>query len=160
MKNLSKINKIGYTITEKINNTELKSFAEDMIIEFGSVSKSFDGIKVIDIVDDLLVKKKILVPGTYQAFVEILHCACALYNLMYDGETASTLFALRDYVYKNKDRFSNMEEIEAVLQTIEAQDGESSLVPLCKPALNSPTEIFSMAVWISKRYEKKDDLWK
>ena len=160
MKNISKTNKMGYTITERINNAELRHFAEDIIDEFGSISKSFEGVKVIDIVDDLLLKKKILVPGTYQAFVEILHCACALYNVMYDGKTASTLFALRDHAYKNKDSFSNMEEVEAVLQTIEAQDGESSLVPLCKPTPNSPTEIFSMAVWISKNYDKKDSLWK
>lgn len=157
---LGNTNKMGQIIAEKINNNELKSFAEEVISEFGSISKSFEGIKVMDTVDDLLLKKKILVPGTYQAFVEILHCACALYNVLYDGKTASTLFALRDYVYENKDRFSNMEEIEAVLQTIEAQDGESSLVPLCKPTPNSPTEIFSMAVWISKNYDKKDDPWK
>ena len=70
MKNIRKTNKMGYTITERINNAELRHFAEDIIDEFGSISKSFEGVKVIDIVDDLLLKKKILVPGTYQAFVE------------------------------------------------------------------------------------------
>lgn len=157
---LSKTNKMGQIITERINNNELKHFAEEVINEFGSIGKSFEGMKVIDAVDELLLKKKILVPGTYQAFVEVLHCACALYNVMYDGKTAATLFALRDYVYGNKDKFTNMEEIEAVLQTIEAQDGESSLVPLCKPTPNSPTEVFSMAVWMSKRYEKREESWK
>lgn len=160
MTDLSKTNKMGHIVTQRINNNELKYFAEDVINEFGSIGKSFEGAKVIDIVDELLLKKKILVPGTYQAFVEVLHCACSLYNVMYDGKSAATLFALRDHVYKNKDKFTNMDEIEAVLQTIEAQDGESSIVPLCKPTPNSPTEVFSMAVWMSKNYDKKEKPWK
>ena len=133
-----------------IYNPELKDFVGNLLEQYGSDEKADFADKVSYNLEQILTRKKLLVPGVQQMFIEVLFAASALHNLFYDGTSAS-LFKLRDVVGSGTDKF-NMEIVEAVLQTTEGQLGEETPVPLCKPTPNSPTGIFALAVWIAKNY--------
>lgn len=135
---------------EFIKTEALVEFVEELVKEYGSDEKTAFADMVTDNLEKILTRKKLLVPGVQQMFIEVLFAAAAVHNLFYDG-TITSLFVLRENVNKDKDKFE-MEIIEAVLQTVEAQLGDETPVPLCKPTVNSPTEIFALAVWIAKNY--------
>lgn len=133
-----------------IKTEELVNFVEELVKEYGSEEKTAFADKVTYNLEKILTRKKLLVPTVQQMFIEVLFAAAAVHNLFYDG-TITSLFELRENVNRNKDKFE-MEIIEAVLQTVEAQLGDETPVPLCRPTVNSPTEIFALAVWIAKNY--------
>lgn len=135
---------------EFITTPELLDFVGNLLEEHGSDDKADFADAVSYNLEQILTRKKLLVPGVQQMFIEVLFAASAVHNLFYDG-TVTSLFKLREIVNANKERF-NMEVVEAVLQTVEAQLGDETPVPLCKPTTNSPTEIFALAVWIAKNY--------
>lgn len=134
-----------------IQNENLLQFVEAMTTQYGSPEKTDFANKVSANLEKILLRKKLLVPGVQQMFIEILFAAAAVHNLFYKEEDFTTLFELRKVVYDQEATYDK-EIIEAVLQTVEAQLGEDSPVPMCKPSANSPTEIFALAVWIAKNY--------
>lgn len=134
-----------------ITNQALLDFTAEMTKQYGSEDKLVFSDKVAENLEKILTRKKLLVPGVQQMFIEVLFASAYVHNLFYNEEDITSLFKLRDVVYKNKKDY-DMELVEAVLQTVEAQLGEDSPVPMCKPSVNSPTEVFALSVWIAKNY--------
>lgn len=134
-----------------IKNEGLLKFVEELTAKYGSPEKMEVANKVAYNLEKILQRKGLLVPGVQQMFIEVLFAAAAVHNLFYTEEDLTSLFKLRQVVYSS-DMEYEPELIEAVLQTVEAQLGEESPVPMCKPSVNSPTETFALALWIAKNY--------
>jgi uncharacterized protein (UPF0147 family) len=76
-----------------------------------------------------------------------------LHNLFYDSEDFTTLFKARQVLDPVAEEQKIPQEVRnALFQAIEAQLGDSTPVPLCRPAANSPTELLAWAVWFAKEY--------
>lgn len=136
---------------EYIQNESLLKFVEDMTTKYGSPDKMEMANKVAVNLEKILKRKRLLVPGVQQMFIEVLFAAAAVHNLFFVEDDIPSLFKLRQVVKESEETYEQ-ELIEAVLQTVESQLGEDSPVPMCKPSVNSPTETFALALWIAKNY--------
>lgn len=136
---------------EYIQNESLLRFVEDMTTKYGSPEKMEMANKVAINLEKILRRKRLLVPGVQQMFIEVLFAAAAVHNLFFVEDDIPSLFKLRQVIKESEETYEQ-ELIEAVLQTVESQLGEDSPVPMCKPSVNSPTETFALALWIAKNY--------
>lgn len=134
-----------------IQNESLLKFVEDMTTKYGSPAKMEMANKVAFNLEQILKRKRLLVPNVQQMFIEVLFAAAAVHNLFFVEDDIPSLFKLRQVVKESEETYEQ-ELIEAVLQTVESQLGEDSPVPMCKPSVNSPTETFALALWIAKNY--------
>lgn len=143
-----------YTVLDMIKIDQLSDFTVMCINAYGSEEKLTEANKVGDITIQMLMKKNLINKNAQQSFVDIMLSAALLHNLFYDGEDLTTLFKARQILDPIAEEQNIPQEVRnALYQTIEAQLGEATPVPLCKPAPNSPTELFSWAVWFAKEYQ-------
>lgn len=136
---------------EYIKHEGLLKFVEELTAKYGSPEKILFANDLAINLEKLLKRKKLLVPGIQQMFIEVLFAAAAVHNLFFIEGDVTSLFKLRQVVNES-DLDIEPDLIEAVLQTVESQLGEDSPVPMCKPNVNSPTETFALALWITKNY--------
>jgi hypothetical protein len=132
---------------------ELHEFAIDCINMSGSEEKLEEANKVADVLVSLLKKKKLLTYSSQQSFIDVLLTSVFLHNLFYDKDDWRTLFDARkilEPIAKEKGITSQISD--AIFQTVEAQLGDDSPLPLIKPPANSPTELFSYSIWFAKEY--------
>ena len=133
---------------------ELKEFTQKALEKYGDKNKLTEGESVAHILIGLLRKKKMLTENTHQSFVDVLVSAALLHNLFYDPEDWKTLFSARQHLEElGRECEVGNNFTSAIFQTIESQLGEDTPVPNCKPIDNSPTELFSYAVWFAKEYD-------
>ena len=124
--------------------------------------------KVTEVLIQLLKRKNLIDNGMpQQKFVDVLFAAAALHRLyLIENMPITSLFSLREEYVLTKEKIANDDNqtdlrqafamvddlMEAVCQTVEAQLGDETPVPMCKPTVNSPTEMFANAVWIAKNF--------
>lgn len=143
-----------YAVLNMIKIEPLNDFTVMCVNAYGSDEKLAEANKVGDIVIQMLMKKNLINQNAQQSFVDILLSAAILHNLFYDSEDITTLFKARQMLDPVAEEQNIPQEVRnALFQTIEAQLGEETPVPLCKPAVNSPTELFAWAVWFAKEYQ-------
>lgn len=127
-----------------------------------------DTNKVTAVLIQLLKRKNLIDNGMpQQKFVDVLFAAAALHKLyLIESMPITSLFSLREEYNLTKEKIANDDNqtdlnqaftmvddlMEAVCQTVEAQFGDETPVPMCKPTVNSPTEMFANAVWIAKNF--------
>lgn len=136
---------------EYIKHEGLLKFVEELTFTYGSAEKTAFAEQLASNLEKILKRKKLLVPGIQQMFIEVLFAAAAVHNLFFVESDIPSLFELRQVV-NEQGLNCDTELIEAVLQTVESQLGEDSPVPMCKPNPNSPTETFALALWITKNF--------
>ena len=133
---------------------ELKEFTQRALDEYGTEEKLTEGESVAHVILGLLRKKKMLTEQTHQSFVDVLVSAALLHNLFYDPQDWKTLFSARQKLLPVAQECGvGYNFYSAIFQTIESQLGEDTPVPNCKPIDNSPTELFTYAVWFVKEYD-------
>lgn len=140
---------------DKIAVPEIKEFTEKALEEYNaSAEKIQEADQVAEILLGLLKKKKLITDNSHQSYVDVLISACLLHNLFYDPEDWTSLFwARRELTPLAAECGMNSQFRDAIFQTIESQLGEDTPVPNCKPVANSPTELFSYAIWFAKEHE-------
>ena len=117
------------------------------------MNKLKEANNVIEVVEQMLKKKKQISENNVQSFVVVIFAAGLLHNMFYDGSITS-LFLAREKLEPLARKYNIPDNyIEALFQTIEAQLGEDTPVPQCKPIPNSPTELFAWACWFVKEYK-------
>lgn len=136
-----------------IINDNIKEFTERSVKEFGSIEKSEQANKVAEVLIKLLKRKKLMDENTHQTFVDILLSAAFIHNLFYTKEDWTTLFhARRDLEKLAAKCCINKQMADALFHTVESQLGEETPLTECMPKPNTPTDLFSIAVWIAKEY--------
>lgn len=133
---------------------ELRDFAADMINTYGSEEKLFEANKVADILVAMLKKKGLLKGTVQQSFIDVLIVSALLHNLFYDESDWTTLYIARSTIEPiARDGGIPQQVLDAIFQTIEAQLGDDTPVPTSRPQPNTPTELFTWAVWFAKEYK-------
>lgn len=136
-----------------ISIESLYDFIVDCYLQYGSMNKLKEANNVIEVVEQMLKKKKQISENNVQSFVVVIFAAGLLHNMFYDGSITS-LFLAREKLEPLARKYNIPDNyIEALFQTIEAQLGEDTPVPQCKPIPNSPTELFAWACWFVKEYK-------
>lgn len=136
-----------------ISIESLYDFIVNCYLQYGSMSKLKEANNVIEVVEQMLEKKKQISENNVQSFVVVIFAAGLLHNMFYDGSITS-LFLAREKLEPLARKYNIPNNyIEALFQTIEAQLGEDTPVPQCKPIPNSPTELFAWACWFVKEYK-------
>ena len=138
---------------------EIKDFTREALEKFSDSDLLIEGESVANVLIALLKKKQIIADNSHQSFVDILVSAALLHNIFYDPDDWKTLFlarqSLKDLAEKHNLGYNYY---SALFQTIESQLGQDTPVPNCKPIDNSPTELFSYAVWFVKEYDPQSVL--
>ena len=149
---------LTYSKLDLITNEDLKSFVTDFTSKYSTQKKVNESEKLIDVLIDYLKFKNLYNQNVQQLYIEVLFVSSYVYNIFTDKnndkEDVLNLFKVRQNMLNNK--YDNIDKtlLDAIAQTVEAQYGEQSPVPLCKPTTNSPSEIFSVCVWIYNTYLK------
>ena len=93
-------------------------------------------------------------PGTVTTLAEVMKASALLHNLFYtEDDFWPDLFIARLELKPIAEKYTVAQALQdAIYQTIEAQMGQDTPVPVCRPAPNSPTELFAWAVWFVKDY--------
>ncbi len=133
-----------------IQNEELLTFVSELVENYGSEEKTLLSDKVTDNLELILTNKKLLIANAQQLYIEVLFATAAVFNLFYDG-TIPSLFQFREIT---KDSKIDNQILDSMAQTIEAQLGDNTPVPILKPNTNSPSELFSLAVFIAKNFDR------
>lgn len=131
----------------------LYNFVVDCYLQYGDINKLKQANDVIEIVEAMLKKKKQISEHNVQSFVTVIFAAGLLHNMFYDGSITSLFMAREKLEPLAKKHNIPDNYIGALFQTIEAQLGEDTPVPQCKPIPNSPTELFAWACWFVKEYK-------
>jgi hypothetical protein len=144
----------SHFIVDLIKVEEFHNFVVDMVNEFGTDTKLMEGNKIGDIVYKKLKSQNLINENINQAFVDVLLAASVLHNLFYEEGDLTTLFKARQVLGPIATEREVPQELQAMLfQTIEAQLGDSTPVPMCRPVPNSPTSTFADAIWFAKYYK-------
>lgn len=139
---------------DKIEQDNLKEFVTNAVIEYGTEEKLEEANKVCDAVLQLLRHKQLLNSHSDPRFSDSLISSAVIHNLFEDDEDPLWVFQARA---KLSERAQSEHGIgigitDAIFQTIEGQLGESTFIPHCRPAPNSPTDMFATVVWLVKSY--------
>lgn len=125
----------------------LYDFVKEAMLIYGDTNKLLVANQVTELTEKMLRKKKQINENGAQSFVEVIIVASLLHNMFYDG-TVSSLFLTREKLEPLARKHGIPDNyIDAIFQTIEAQLGDDTPVPQCKPIPNSPTELFAWACW-------------
>jgi hypothetical protein len=144
---------VKYRNLDLIAIDELAQFTVECLNRFGNEEDLQEANEVADVMVQMLRKKKILTETAHQSFVDVLLVSALLHNLFYEEDDWSSLFFARQGLLPVAEEMNiNSTVTDAIFQTIEGQLGEDTPVPMCKPAPNSPTELFATAVWFVKEY--------
>ena len=155
-------------VFQEIVNPELKNFVlyawndcESFMDEEEYTQKRDECVRICDVLEQLLKKKKIWMADARPGFVDIMMAAVLLHNLKTEQNNWTTIFAPRLCWEKTaQDMGVPKTYTDALFQTIEAQLGEDTPVPNVKPVANTPTDFFALAIWIVKEMDKRGDiLW-
>lgn len=135
---------------------ELKLFAREVLIFDGDNKKLKEANDVIDILLGMLKQKNQLNENGMQSFVEMMVVAGLVHNVYFDSNFENqwvSLFMLRELHMETAIK-NNVppNAYNAIFQTVEAQLGDKTPIPACLPVPNSPTELFSWAVWFNRKY--------
>lgn len=142
-----------YEFIDMINVKELHTTTIDILNKYGDTFRLDEANDVANTLIQLLKHKKLITDNTHQSFVDVLLSACMIHNLFYDKEDFTTLFKTRKELASVMEKAGINKQIsEAIFSTVEGQLGEDSPVESIKPNPNTPTELFSFAIWITKHY--------
>ena len=142
-----------YKIFDMIKIDDLHKFAIDTVNKYGDTYKLDEANDVCDTLVQLLKHKGLLTDNAHQSFVDILLVAGLIHNLFYDEKDFTTLFKARQVLAGTIEGTQINDQIEeAIFATVEGQLGEKSPIAGIKPNPNTPTELFSLAVWMVKEY--------
>jgi hypothetical protein len=143
-----------YSGLSNIKIPQLFDFTVICLNVYGTEEKLVEANKVVHAAFQLLKKKKLIDDQTHQSFVDVLTSAALLHNIFYNEEDFTTLFKARKQLMPLAESMAIPAQVtDTIFQTIEAQLGDSTPVPLCKPPVNSPTELFALAVWVVKEFQ-------
>lgn len=127
----------------------LREFVEEALLTYGTVEKYNTANKVVDLLNSMLVKKKQIVDGIEQSFVDVLKVAGFIHNLFYNGTVSSLFLAREKLLPLAKDKYKMPDNyINSIFQAVECQLGEDTPVPQCKPIPGTPTELFAWSCWL------------
>lgn len=132
--------------------SEVREFIIQSLEKHGTEEKLIEANKVMDVMVGMLKKKKQITEHGSQTFIEIMMAAAFVHNLFYTG-SVSQLFMAREKLQPIAEKIGLPQNgIDGIFQAVEAQLGDDSPVPQCKPIPGTPTELFAWAVWFTKEY--------
>ena len=144
---------------EEINNhlksikiIALRNFVEESLLKYGTIEKYKQANQVVDLLYKMLIKKKQIVNGVEQSFVDVLKVAGFIHNLFYNNTVSSLFLAREKLLPLAKDKYKIPDNyINSIFQAVECQLGEDTPVPQCKPIPGTPTELFAWSCWLVKQ---------
>ncbi len=132
---------------------EIREFVLTSLEKFGTIEKLIEANVIVDVLKDLLVKKKLLSEQSHQSFVDVMVGAALLHNLFYKKEDWRTLLDARYYLESiGEESKVNPMMLNALFSTIEAQEGEDCPITELIPKPGTPTELFAYTAWFVKSY--------
>lgn len=139
----------GYNVLKNIWRPNFAEAAVKILEEHGTEEKLEEAQRVAHAVEALLVDRNMLLEEQMPKFVDVLRVAALLHNVFYDKNDVTTLFKVRSILLDEYTDILDQETIDAVSQSVEAQDWYQSIVPMTKPAPSSPAEILAIAKWVT-----------
>lgn len=148
------LNSDVFNYIKMINIPQLRAFTIAALNQYGKMDKLQEANCVAAVLTGMLCKKRLLSENVHQSFVDVLLSSTMLHNLFYTEDDWTSVYKARKCLLPLAQSMGIPESVtDAIFQTIEAQRGDDTAVPASRPQPNSPTELFSWAVWFNETYK-------